>query len=86
MTTTTTTVKTPSRKPRKSPIDSAIVSAEKTLGRATRRKLSSQRRLARLQSRIALIVGSSGQFDTLIKQLSENVENLRKMKSAAAQD
>lgn len=79
MTKTATTVKSPSRKPRKSPLQQAIAAADKAVTRAHSRKERGFKRIAKLEAKIAVISGSSGQFDALIQQLQANAETLRKL-------
>ena len=71
-----------SRTPRKSPLQQAILAAEKAVLRAQKRKIRGFARIAKLEKRIAEISGSAGQFDSLIAQLQANASNLRRIAGA----
>jgi len=84
MTTTASTVKYPSRKVRPSPIDAAIVAADRAVTRAVRRQSRSLKRIDRLKASIAKVLSNSGQFDTIITALKSNADALRQIRGAAA--
>lgn len=71
------------RNTRKSPLDSAIMAAEKAVIRMTRRKARSFTRIERLKARIAVTAANATQFDGLIAQLAANVQALKTMASGA---
>ena len=77
MTTPSNTVKV--RKVRKSPLESAIVAADRATARATKRKLRTFKRIDTLRAKIASVTATAGTFDTLIAQLQANADNLRKV-------
>lgn len=79
MTTTPTSKIKKTRTPRKSPLQQAIVAADKAVTRANKRKDRSFKRIAKMEAKIAEILGNSGQFDALIAQLQANAQNLRQV-------
>jgi len=81
MTSSNTTVKSPSRKVRPSPIQSAIIAADKAVIRAEKRKARSFKRIARLEASIAKTIANGGQFDVIIAALKANAVALRNIAS-----
>ena len=83
--TLTTTGSSPSRtitaaktkKPRRSPLEAAIVAAERQLTRMTRRKARAGNRIVRIQARLEKARASIGQYDAVLKQLQSNIDALK---------
>lgn len=80
MVTQSSTVTSPVRTPRANPIESAIKVAERALTRVRRRKDRASARIAKIDARRAKVVASLADFDTVIAQLSKNVESLKSLK------
>jgi len=83
--TLSTTVPSPARtasapkakKPRRSPLEAAIVAAERQLARMTRRKARAGNRIGRIEARLEKARASIGQYDAVLKQLQANIDSLR---------
>jgi len=68
---------TKTAKPRRSPLEAAIVAAERQLTRMTRRKARAGNRIVRIQARLDKARASIGQYDAVLKQLQANIDSLK---------